>query len=71
MGMCNKKYLLNDALMDCLRGVNELTDMEHPPVDKICGLACAIKDFQKTLYYMHQCGDDGEMIEMAEAAPKK
>lgn len=71
MGMCNKKYLLHDALMDCLRGVNQLTDKENPPVDKICGLASAIKDFQKTLYYMHQCGDDDEMPGMVETTAKK
>lgn len=46
--------------MDCLRGLNILTDMDNPPVERIAALACAIKDLQKTLHYMGKTGDETE-----------
>lgn len=50
--------MIRDAQMDCLRGLNKLTDMENPQVEKIAALACAIKDLQKTLHYMGKTGEE-------------
>lgn len=43
--------------MDCLRGLNVLTDMNDPNTGKIADLACAIKDLQKTLQGMDESGE--------------
>lgn len=60
LNMTDKHYLVEDALMDCLRGLNVLTDMNDPDTCKIYNLSESIAHLQKTLHYMDKEDDKYE-----------
>lgn len=55
--MTDKQYLIHDATMDMLRGLNKLTDMECPDTAKIRDLATSIKSLEKTAHYDRTSGE--------------
>ena len=62
--MTDKHYLLHDAQLDLLRGLNELTDRCDPDMFKVHKLCESIMLLEKT---MHMCADREAAAEAAES----